>query len=149
MTELKEEHFEIIDANKAKQHNKKKYKPLPHDLFIEESMINGQGLFASTNIPKGTDLGVSHLQIEIDKMSPTELIRTPLGGFINHQGVVKELVKIDEDNAADELVEVSGPNCEKIKNRPKGNKTEWNLITRRDIKAGEELTLHYTFYKPE
>jgi len=118
-------------------------------MFIEESMINGQGLFASTDIPKGTDLGVCHIQIEIDKMSPTELIRTPLGGFINHQPVVKELIRIDKDNATDELVEVSGPNCEKIKHRAKGNKTEYNLITRRDIKAGEELTLHYTFYKPE
>jgi len=142
MTELKEEHFEVIDANKARENDKKNYKPLPYDMFIEESMINGQGLFASTDIPKGTDLGVCHIQIEIDKMSPTELIRTPLGGFINHQGVEKQLI----DN---ELVEVSGPNCEKMKHRPQGNKTEWNLITRRDIKAGEELTLHYTFYKPE
>ena len=149
MTELKEEHFEVIDANKDRERQKSKYKPLPYDMFIEESMINGQGLFASTDIPKGTDLGVCHIQIEIDKMSPTELIRTPLGGFINHQPVVKELIRIDEDNATDELVEVSGPNCEKFKNRAKGNKTEWNLITRRDIKAGEELTLHYTFYKPE
>ena len=149
MTELKEEHFEVIDANKDRERQKSKYKPLPYDMFIEESMINGQGLFASTDIPKGTDLGVCHIQIEIDKMSPIELIRTPLGGFINHQEVVKELIRIDEDNATDELVEVSGPNCEKFKNRAKGNKTEYNLITRRDIKAGEELTLHYTFYKPE
>jgi SET domain-containing protein len=133
MTELKEEHFEVIDANRDREHQKSKYKPLPYDMFVEESMINGQGLFASTDIPKGTDLGVSHISIEIDKMSPPELIRTPLGGLL-----------ID-----DELVEVSGPNCEKIKHRPKGNKTEWNLITRKDIKAGEELTLHYTFYKPE
>ena len=142
MTELTQEHFEVIDANKAKNNDKKKYKPLPYDMFIEESMINGQGLFASTDIPKGTDLGVCHIQIEIDKMSPTELIRTPLGGFINHEPIVKEM----QDK---ELVEISGPNCEKIKNRPIGNKTEWNLITRRNIKAGEELTLHYTFYKPE
>ena len=47
MTELKEEHFEVIDANKAREHKKSKYKPLTYDLFIEESMINGQGLFAS------------------------------------------------------------------------------------------------------
>ena len=141
MSELKEEHFEVIDANKDKTHQKKYYKPLSHDMFIEESMINGQGLFASTDIPKGTDLGVSHVSIEIDKMSEPELIRTPLGGFINHQPIVTEL--IDK-----ELVEVSGPNCEKIKSRPQGNKTEWNLVTRKDIKAGEELTLHYTFYKP-
>ena len=61
MTELKEEHFEVIDANKAREHQKKNYKPLPYDMFIEESMINGQGLFASTDIPKGTDLGVCHI----------------------------------------------------------------------------------------
>tara|TARA_R100001244_G_scaffold12260_1_gene14282 strand:+ start:654 stop:1025 length:372 start_codon:yes stop_codon:yes gene_type:complete len=116
----------------------KKYIPLSNDLFIEESMINGQGLFASTDIPKGTDLGISHIEIEKDKMSPKEIIRTPLGGFINHQ----DYVYIEEGG-----VEVTGPNCEKIKQKPDGNKTEWNLITRTDIKAGEELTLEYTFYK--
>ena len=116
----------------------KKYIPLSNDLFIEESMINGQGLFASTDIPKGTDLGISHIEIEKDKMSPKEIIRTPLGGFINHQ----DYVYIEEGG-----VEVTGPNCEKIKQKPDGNKTQWNLITRTDIKAGEELTLEYTFYK--
>ena len=139
MTELKEEHFEVIDANKDRERQKSKYKPLPYDMFIEESMINGQGLFASTDIPKGTDLGVCHIQIEIDKMSPTELIRTPLGGFINHEPLVY--------NNMEEKKELSGPNCEKVKSRPDGAKTEWNLVTRKDIKAGEELTVHYSFYK--
>ena len=148
MTEQNEEHFEVISENRAKEHDKKNYKPLSHDLFIEESMINGQGLFASNDIPKGTDLGISHIKIEKDKMSSMELIRTPLGGFINHQPIVKELVKIDKDNSADELVEVSGPNCIKVQARPDGAKVEYNLHTRRDIKAGEELTLEYTFYKP-
>ena len=146
MTELKEEHFEVIDANRDREHQKSKYKPLPYDMFVEESMINGQGLFASTDIPKGTDLGVSHISIEIDKMSPPELIRTPLGGFINHQETITELVEGVDGYKV--LEEVSGPNCIKIKNRPDGTKIEWNLITRRDIKAGEELTLEYTFYKP-
>ena len=148
MTEQNEEHFEVISENRAKEHDKKNYKPLSHDLFIEESMINGQGLFASNDIPKGTDLGISHIKIEKDKMSSMELIRTPLGGFINHQPIVKELVRIDKDNATDELVEVSGPNCIKVQARPDGAKVEYNLHTRRDIKAGEELTLEYTFYKP-
>ena len=80
----------------------KNYIPLSNDLFIEESMINGQGLFASTDIPKGTDLGISHIEIEKDKMSPKEIIRTPLGGFINHQ----DYVYIEEGG-----VEVTGPNC--------------------------------------
>ncbi len=141
MTELKEEHFEVIDANRAKDHEKKNYKPLSYDLFIEESLIEGQGLFSSIDIPKGTDLGVSHIEFEKDKMSPKELIRTPLGGFINHEPTIKELQN-------DKLVEISGPNCEKIKKRPDGNKTEWNLVTLKDIKMGEELTLEYSFYKP-
>ena len=141
MTELKEEHFEVIDANRAKDHEKKNYKPLSYDLFIEESLIEGQGLFSSIDIPKGTDLGVSHIEFEKDKMSPKELIRTPLGGFINHEPTVKELQN-------DKLIEISGPNCEKIKKRPDGNKTEWNLVTLKDIKMGDELTLEYSFYKP-
>ena len=141
MTELKEEHFEVIDANRAKDHEKKNYTPLSHDLFIEESMIDGQGLFSSHDLPKGTDLGVSHIEFEKDKMSAIELIRTPLGGFINHEPIVKS------ENASGELVEVSGPNCEKIKQRADGAKIEWRLVTRKDIKAGDELTLEYTFYK--
>ena len=141
MTEQTEEHFEVIDANKAKEYNKKNYTPLSHGLFIEESLINGQGLFASEDIAKGTDLGISHIQIEKDKMSPVELIRTPLGGFINHQKIITELV----DKV---ITEVSGPNCEKVKQRPDGCKVEWNLITRKDIKSGDELTLEYSFYTP-
>jgi SET domain-containing protein len=147
MTELKEEHFEVIDRNKDKDYKKKTYRPLPDNLFIEESLINGQGLFASNDIPAGTDLGVSHVEIEKDKMSPKELIRTPLGGFINHEPLITKLVKIDEDT--NKKVEVSGPNCERKRNRNDGNKAEWNLITRKDIKAGEELTVEYNLYNPE
>ena len=147
MTELKEEHFEVISENRGREHEKKNYRPLSHDLFIEESLIDGQGLFASTDIPKGTDLGISHVEIEKDKMSPKELIRTPLGGFINHEPLITKVIRIDEDT--NKTVEVSGPNCERKKNRPDGNKTEYNLVTRKDIKAGEELTLEYNLYIPE
>ena len=143
MTEQNEEHFEVISENKAREFEKKQtYKPLPDNLFIEESLIDGQGLFASKDIPENTDLGISHIEIEKDKMAPLEMIRTPLGGFINHEKTVKE----PDDQGKD--VEVSGPNCMKVKSRPDGAKTEWNLVTRKDIKAGEELTLEYTFYKP-
>ena len=148
MTEQNEEHFEVISENRGREADKKNYIPLNYGLFIEESMIHGQGLFASEDIPKGTDLGISHIKIEKDKMSATELIRTPLGGFINHQPIIKELVRIDKDNSADELVEVSGPNCIKVQARPDGAKIEYNIHTRKDIKAGEELTVEYTFYKP-
>ena len=118
------------------------YKPLTHGLFIEESLIDGQGLFASEPIEEEIDLGISHYEVEPDKLSDKILIRTPLGGFINHQPIETKL------NEEKELIEISGPNCEKIKNRPEGNKTEWNLVARKDIQAGEELTLEYSFYDP-
>ena len=143
MTELKEEHFEVISENKAREFEKKQtYKPLSDNLFIEESMIDGQGLFANNDIPEGTDLGISHIEIEKDKMAALEMIRTPLGGFINHEKTVKET------NGEDKDVEVSGPNCKRIKGRMDGCKIEYSLITRRDIKAGEELTLEYSMYIP-
>ena len=100
-----------------------KYQPLPDELEICCSPIQGMGIFAKQKIPKGTNFGMTHLQVS------ESLVRTPLGGFLNHS----------ED-----------PNCEKVKlyfKSDKGDFTKWNLVTIKDIKAGEELTLTYTFYK--
>jgi SET domain-containing protein len=94
----------------------KTYRPLPECLTIKASPIEGIGLFATEDIPKGTNLGRSHIKLY------TEIIRTPVGAFYNHS---------DEPNA---------------KKQPIGQ-TKWNLITKRDIKAGEEITVKYTFYK--
>ena len=98
------------------------YRPLPKKLRLGFSDIHDIGVFAKEHIPQGTNFGMTHLQFG------KNLIRTPLGGFINHQ----------ED-----------PNCEKVKLYFKTDKTDftkWNLITIKDIKEGEELTLKYTFY---
>ena len=98
------------------------YSPLPDSLVLRESKIHNIGLFAKEKISKGTNFGMSHIQIS------DTLIRTPLGGFINH---------------ADD------PNCEKVKLYFKTDKTDftkWNLVTIKNIKEGEELTLKYTFY---
>ena len=103
---------------------KSMYKPLPESLTISQSGINGLGLFAKEGIAQGTNLGMSHLKLG------EKIFRTPLGGFINHANeanVVKvELRMVDEE--------------------VKGNYKKWNLITLRDIKKGEELTVRYTFY---
>ena len=94
------------------------YKPLPKKLTIRNSEIEGLGLFSEIKISKNSFIGVSHIK---NDLFPNNYIRTPLGGFINHS---------DE------------PNCVKIK---EGDR--YNLFTLRDIKAEEEITLKYTFYK--
>ena len=135
MTELKEEHFEVISENRAREFEKKQtYKPLTDNLFIEESMIDGQGLFANNDIPKGTDLGISHIEIEKDKMAPLEMLRTPLGGFINHS---------DKPNC----VKVESVTLQRVNPLYDHNFTKWDLLTIKNIEAGEELTISYTFYK--
>ena len=112
------------------------YQPLPHGLFIEESSIDGQGLHTNVKLIGGTNLGTSH--IELGKM----MIRTPLGGFINHSGTpncvkVKSLLTRQQWNNLIDL-----PDDKYDHNFPK-----WDLVTLRDIDEGEELTVRYTFYK--
>ena len=104
------------------------YKPLPSSLIIQSSNVNGQGLFAKQNIPARENLGVTHIKLG------EKIIRTPLGGFINHS-----------DN----------PNCVKVESVTRQRVTplydhdftKWDLVTIKDIEAGEELTLEYSFYK--
>ena len=55
-----------------------KYRPLPFYLTIKESEIHGLGLYSLTEIPKDTTIGMTHIEIDND------IIRTPLGGFLNH-----------------------------------------------------------------
>ena len=98
------------------------YRPLPSELRLGFSDIEGIGVFAKKNIEKGHNFGMSHLKIG------DRLIRTPFGGFINHSEV---------------------PNCYKTKlfRTDEINYSVWNLIALDDIKEGEELTVTYTFYK--
>ena len=98
------------------------YKPLPESVTIKPSGIHNLGLFADQYIKQATNLGMTHFKVE-DK-----IFRTPLGGFINHSNT---------------------PNCEKIELHADSQepfKKKWNLITRQNIKEGEEITVRYTFY---
>ena len=63
------------------------YKPLPDSLTIKPSGIDGLGLFAREGIAQGTNLGMSHL-----KFNGT-ILRTPLGGFVNHSNTAN-VVKV-------------------------------------------------------
>ena len=96
----------------------KSYNPLPEGLRIQLSDIEGYGLFTLLFLKQGTNLGISHIKIK------DELIRTPLGGFVNHS---------------------DDPNCIKTKLHT-DNYIKYNLVTIKDIEGGEELTVKYTFY---
>ena len=103
------------------------YKPLPDSLTIKTSRVNGLGVFAKEVIPQATHLGMTHVEIG------ETILRTPLGGFINH---------------------ANDPNCIKVKllmtnhddPKLKFDYIKWNLVTIKDIKKDEEITLKYTFY---
>ena len=100
------------------------YKPLPKSLTIKSSGIDGLGLFAKEGIAQGKNLGVSHIEIENEEKK-IEILRTPLGGFINHSNEAN-IVK----------VELHDDRYRKV----------WTLVALKNIKEGEELTVHYTFY---
>tara|TARA_Y100000310_G_scaffold63736_1_gene59176 strand:- start:360 stop:689 length:330 start_codon:yes stop_codon:yes gene_type:complete len=69
------------------------YRPLPKELTIKESKIEGLGLFAKEFIPRETLLGVSHSFID------GEIHRTPLGGFYNHSEEPNCYSVVSSDNA--------------------------------------------------
>ena len=105
------------------------YKPLPESLTIKQSGVNGLGLFATEGIAQGTNLGTSHQKMAC--LNNAEVIlRTPLGGFINHANT-PNAVKVELRTANGD------PTCLTKK---------WSLVTLRDIKKGEEILLRYTFY---
>ena len=54
------------------------YRPLPDNLTIGKSKIEGVGLISVSDIESAVLLGITHVYFEND------WIRTPLGGFINH-----------------------------------------------------------------
>lgn len=95
------------------------YRPLPEEVTIKKSKIEGLGLFSTCAISKGTNLGITHIK---DEIFEDEHSRTPLGGFINHS---------------------ENPNVETI-----AIGKYLYLITLQDIMPNEEITLKYSWYKP-
>ena len=104
------------------------YRPLPSEVRLGFSDIDGIGVFAKKNIEKGHNFGMTHLKIG------EKLIRTPLGGFLNHA---------DYPNCFKTKLFYTNEDDPKIKMDYK----IWNLVAIKDIKKEEELTVTYTFYK--
>lgn len=104
----------------------KYYKPLPSNLTIKNSSIEGLGIFATENIPIGIDLGPTHL---INNDFEDGVVRLPLGGFFNHS----------EDSNC-KIIE--GYYSDTLKHKC------LRLLTIKNIQIGEEITAKYTLYNP-
>jgi hypothetical protein len=94
------------------------YRPLPEGLTIKDSSVHGLGLFATQDIVKGVELGITHVH---DDKFENNYIRTPLGGFINHS-----------DNPNAQLLSVGDV---------------MRLTTIKFIKKGDELFTKYELYE--
>ena len=99
----------------------KPYKPLPSYLTIGPSDIHGVGIFAKEDIPKDIIIGITHIY---DPNFEHDFIRTPLGGFINHN---------------------AHPNCKLVELNADYHYKQLQTISK--IEQGEELTLKYSLYK--
>jgi SET domain-containing protein len=101
---------------------KTSWRPLPDFLTIKESKIEGLGVFATRNLPKGFDLGISHI---FDERFPDGYIRLPLGGFINHHEI---------------------PNCNAIlseQDQQMGELKHIRIQAKKAIFKGHEITIRY------
>jgi len=101
------------------------YRPLPKQVTIKKSSIDGLGLFATQNIQANTILGITHIS---NKKYLNGFIRTALGGFINHS-----------ETANSKLI-----SCADSRDIECGTLF---LKTIQDIQAGQEILLTYKMYE--
>ena len=133
------------------------YRPLPKELTIKNSVIEGLGLFATTNIKANTFIGVTHIR---DEQFENKYIRTPLGGFYNHSNNPTVMRMISDSLPTLKFGDAIDPNANAKKLKDGKNDREnlfYNLneksdakymflVSVKDIKAGEELTANYNLY---
>ena len=133
------------------------YKPLPQQLTIKKSPIEGLGLYATENIKKNSYIGVTHIR---DEQFENKYIRTPVGGFYNHSNdpnvirmVSDALPKLKFGDHVDPKKDIREEKDKKTNLedvfyhlQEKSDAKYMFLITIKDIKAGEEITANYNLY---
>ena len=119
------------------------YRPLPNMVTIKQSNIEGLGLFASDFIPKNTFLGITHVRHENCK---NNYIRTPLGGFYNHNENPNALSLFSEKYV--DYIPGSIIDIEKYKNDIQNPQYRF-MISLKDIEKDQEIVLKYNLYNPE
>ncbi len=133
------------------------YRPLPKELTIKNSAIEGLGLFATNNIKANTFIGITHIR---DEQFENKYIRTPLGGFYNHSNNPTVMRMVSDSLPTLKFGDPIDPNANAKKLKDGKNDREnlfFNLneksdakymflVTVKDIKVGEELTANYNLY---
>ncbi len=133
------------------------FRPLPKELTIKNSPIEGLGLFATEDIKKHSFIGITHVR---DEQFENKYIRTPIGGFYNHSDypnvirMVSDYLpklnfgdQVDPTKSTQELTK-SENNIENsfFHLQEKSDAKYMFLITVKDIKAGEEIKANYNLY---
>ena len=133
------------------------YRPLPKELTIKTSPIEGLGLFTNEDIKANTFIGVTHIR---DEQFENKYIRTPLGGFYNHSNdptVIRMVTDVLPKLKFGDLVDPNA-NTEKLKDgkndrenmfynlNEKSDAKFMFMVSIKDIKKGEELTANYNLY---
>ena len=133
------------------------YRPLPIELTIKNSKIEGLGLFATVKINKNSFIGLTHIR---DELFEGKYIRTPLGGFYNHSLESNIMKMVSDVIPKFNFGDVIDPN-KKIEPLKDGKNDRENLyfnlsekpeakymflISTKDINPGEELVANYTLY---
>ena len=133
------------------------YKPLPTQLTIKNSQIEGLGIFATEDIKKNTFLGITHIR---DEQFENKYIRTPLGGFYNHSNDPNVIRMVSDTLPKLKFGDETDPQkkTEEVKNgkanldnafyhlQEKSDAKYMFLISVKDIKAGQEITANYNLY---
>ena len=121
------------------------YRPLPKNLTIKASEIDGLGLFSKTKIQKNSFIGISH--VKHDDFQDM-YIRTPLGGFYNHSknpNIIKlssnTIPKYDFGQNIEEKIKKT------LEDKNNNNLKYFYLVALRDIEPDEEILAKYTFYE--
>ena len=121
------------------------YRPLPNQLTIRNSSIEGLGLFSEKKINKNSFIGVTHVKHE---SFPNSYIRTPLGGFYNHSenpNIIKMGTDIFPGYEFGKTLDLNS--FISINKKNEKNLKYLFLVSLRDIDPGQELVAQYTFYQ--
>ena len=133
------------------------YKPLPKQLTIKNSPIEGLGLYAKEDIKKGTFIGITHIR---DEEFENKYIRTPIGGFYNHSNepnvmrmvsdILPKLIfgdSIDLNKATTPIKDGKKEGDTSLYHlQEKSDAKFMFLLSIRDIKVGDEITANYNLY---